>query len=74
MGGVSPPKKFTVIISAILLIIGLIIGIVAVTATSSSIPAFIPGFDGTGSLFVVGLGFQGFSWFLFFMGTRLRGL
>ena len=74
MGGVSPPKKITVIISAILLVIGIVIGIVGVASTGSSIPAFIPGFDGGGSVFVVGLCFQGFGWFLLFMGTRLRGL
>jgi hypothetical protein len=74
MGGVSPPKKITVIISTILLVAGIAISIVGATTTGSSIAAFIPGFDGGGSVFVVGLGFQGFSWFLFFMGTRLRGL
>nr|MDO8116130.1 hypothetical protein [Candidatus Sigynarchaeota archaeon] len=74
MGGVSPPKKITVIISAIILVVGIIIGIVGVTATGSAFPAFIPGFDGAGSVFVLGLCFQGFGWFLFFLGTRLRGL
>ncbi len=74
MGGVSPPKKFTVIISAILLVIGIIIGIVGLAAVGSSIPEFIPGFGGSGSVFIVGLCFQGFGWFLLFMGTRLRGL
>ena len=74
MGGVSPPKKITVIISAILLVAGIAISIVGATTAGSSIPEFIPGFGGSGSVFVVGLFFQGFSWFLFFMGTRLRGL
>ena len=74
MGGVSPPKKITVIISAILLVIGIVIGIVALAAADSSFPAFIPGFDGRGSVFIVGLCFQGFGWFLLFIGTRLRGI
>ncbi len=74
MGGVSPPKKITVIISAVLLVIGIVIGIVGVAATGSSIPEFVPGFGGGGSVFFVGLCFQGFGWFLFFIGTRLRGI
>ncbi|MBN2152157.1 MAG: hypothetical protein JW839_11970 [Candidatus Lokiarchaeota archaeon] len=74
MGGVSPPKKVTVIISAILLLVGIAVGIVGVASTGSNIPEFVPGFGGGGSVFVVGLCFQGFGWFLFFMGTRLRGL
>jgi hypothetical protein len=74
MGGVSPPKKVTVIISAILLGIGVVASIVGFSAVLPSIPAFIPGFDGNGSIFVLGLGLQGCSWFLFFLGTRLRGV
>jgi hypothetical protein len=74
MGGVSPPKKITVIISAILLVVGIVIGIVGLASAGSSIPEIIPGFGGSGSVFVVGLGFQGVGWFLLFIGTRLRGI
>ncbi len=74
MGGVSPPKKITVVISAIILVAGIIASILGFLGAIPSFPAIIPGFDGTGSLFVVGLAMQGFSWFLFFLGTRLRGL
>nr|MDO8113216.1 hypothetical protein [Candidatus Sigynarchaeota archaeon] len=74
MGGVSPPKKVTVIISAIILVAGIIASILGFLGVLPSFPAVIPGLDGTGSLFVFGLIIQGFNWFLFFLGTRLRGL
>ena len=71
----SPPKKSTVIASLILIIIGTIVSIIGYLnfLPDDLIPS-IEGYTTNQILFMAGFLIDAIAWFLFFLGTRLKGL
>ncbi|MHA1341093.1 MAG: hypothetical protein ACTSO2_14055 [Promethearchaeota archaeon] len=71
----SPPKKSTVIISLVLIIIGTIISLIGYL---DFLPADfinpIQGYTTNQILFFGGFALSAIAWFLFFLGTRLKGI
>ena len=71
----SPPKKSTVIISLILLLIGIILGVIAFLGEASTLLPFLELFGLTAEemclLICFALSFL--AWLLMYLGVKLRG-
>ena len=71
----TPPTKFTVIISFLLLAGGLFILIELFFSLTGILPVLALGtFSSTETWGIIGMGLVFLAWFLMFLGVRLRGL
>lgn len=72
----SPPKKITVIISFLLLVLGflLILSIYWIPDIYNALPAIDIGFSKIEFYVIVALTLIFLSWLLFFIGIRYRGI
>ncbi|MFX0101158.1 MAG: hypothetical protein ACFFCS_16400 [Candidatus Hodarchaeota archaeon] len=74
--GVSPPKKATVIVSGIIVLIGLIWCGISMLGWLNGLfsTTLIPGVDARGHALLTGMIIEAIGVGLLFLGTRVRGL
>jgi len=71
----TPPTKFTVIFSFLLLVIGLFILIELFFSLAGILPVLALGpFNALETWGIIGMGLVFLAWFFMFLGVRLKGL
>jgi len=71
----TPPTKFTVIFSFLLLVIGLFILIELFFSLAGILPVLVLGpFNALETWGIIGMGLVFLAWFFMFLGVRLKGL
>ncbi|MFX1476836.1 MAG: hypothetical protein ACFFCI_01775 [Promethearchaeota archaeon] len=72
----SPPKKITIIVSFLLLVLGMVFGIIAFLGYAGQWLSFlaIGGYSARQVCYVIGFGLCGLAWLLIVLGVMVRGL
>ena len=72
----SPPKKITIIISLLLLVLGFVFGIIAFLGYAGEWLSFLAlgGYSARQVCYLLGFIFCGLAWFLIVLGVMVRGL